>query len=170
MASGDPDQPLGQDMEAGDDAMVLASTLPTEEATTDSSVGRLLASEPSATEEVTGLDGGDLREADDRGLGPRGGNDDAIEGAFVGVESDERGGEVRLRCVFLVVEDRASGAQVKLPDPETGTLEDGAVVLGEAETEGIPSTVGEGDSHPASFEVEMKGGVVSAKERSSEVR
>jgi hypothetical protein len=114
------------------------------------------------------LDRGDVRVRDDDGLGEFGFDEDSVQRAFVGVQSENGERGVGLRRINFEHEDGAVRVESELLDATVG--EDGAVPVGESEVEPGPLAVPEGESKVPGVGIEVEGLVVGIQERRSDVR
>jgi len=125
------DQGAGEGMEAGTGSMAFPSPLPAQQPAGDPSVVGPLPTEILATFHVTRLDGPDLRERQPDILSHPRGYSNSVERGFVGVQGDEREGNVRCRRSPSVDENGASKSDVHLGHAMVRVRQDPSVVLGD---------------------------------------
>ena len=144
------------------------SFLPEETAAHPSVMG-FLPSQPSATDEVDRLDPRQLTQIDLDGLSSRRSDVHAIEGAFVGVQGDQRRRNIRFRGLVLQKEGHSSRGDLELFDPDTGFLEPVSMIGSQVDVERTPFTIPKRETDLAGLHVEVEPDGCGPKERFVEV-
>ena len=169
MALGHLDEMLGEDMESGVHSVMFSPTFAVQQAAADPVVVGFLPGDTTTSVHVPPLHQCDLGERHVDGPGRLWSYDHPVERTLVGVETHEGGGAILVGGRLLIQQDRAVRGEVDLLQAEAWGGEDGTVVSGEADGEGVPDAVAQGDSDATEGRVEMEALVIDAEERTANI-